>query len=332
MKTPLRYPGGKTRGVNQILEWIPPNCEELCSPFLGGGSLEVAYAQANPDCKVHAYDIYVPIVWFWQALLTDPALLAKESDKLRVSREDFEMKNGDGRGLLNEDFLNIRKEVETAVDKGTFSFENAAKVYAINRSGYSGATFSGGYSQRAAYARFTESSIERVRNFNVPNMSVGMADFRVSIHNHPNAFLYLDPPYKRSGKKDVLYGTKGSTHKAFDHDGLYDCLKNRKGWVLSYNKCDWVLDKYKDYAIVNAEWAYGMTNVQKKKFKIMKEKLKEIQERLDEDKLFFDKYSELHDLREHWVNSVSLLEQKVEEELKKPQEESSEILILSPIK
>jgi len=75
-----------------------------------------------------------------------------------------------------------------------------------------------------------------------------------------------------------------------------------------------------------------MTNVQKKKFKIMKEKLKEIQERLDEDKLFFDKYSELHDLREHWVNSVSLLEQKVEEELKKPQEESSEILILSPIK
>jgi DNA adenine methylase len=330
-KTPLRYPGGKTRGVKQILEWIPSNCEEFCSPFLGGGSLEVAYAQANPDCKVHAYDVYVPLVWFWQALLTDPALLAKEADKLRVSHDDFKMKSGDGRGLLNEDFINIRKEVKSAMGQTAFSFENAAKVYAINRSGYSGATFSGGYSKRAAYARFTESSIERVRNFNVPNMSVGMADFRVSIHNHPNAFLYLDPPYNRSDKKDVLYGTQGSTHKAFDHDGLYECLKDRKGWVLSYNKCDWVLDKYKDYAIVDAQWAYGMTNVQKKKFKIMKEKLKEIKERLNEDKLFFDKYNELHDLREHWVSSASLLEQKVEGELKKAQEESSEILILSPM-
>ena len=63
----------------------------------------------------------------------------------------------------------------------------------------------------------------------------------------------------------------------------------------------------------------------------MKEKLKEIKERLNEDKLFFDKYNELHDLREHWVSSASLLEQKVEGELKKAQEESSEILILSPM-
>ena len=330
-RTPLRYPGGKTRAVKQILEWIPPNCEELCSPFFGGGSVEIAYAKANPESKVYGYDAYTPIVWFWQALLTNPSLLAQEADKLRVEHEDFEMKNGDGRGLLNEDFLSIREELKTAITNNAFSFENAAKVYAINRSGFSGATFSGGYSKRAAYARFTKSSIERVRDFSVPNISVGMADFKVSIPMHPNAFLYLDPPYKRSKKKDVLYGTQGSTHKGFDHDGLYNCLKDRKGWVLSYNKCDWVLDKYKDYAITDAQWAYGMTNVQKKKFKIMKEKLKEVQERLYEDSLFFDKYNELHDLKEHWANTASLLEQKVEKELKKAQGESSEILILCPM-
>ncbi len=299
--------------------------------------MEIAYAKANPECKVYGYDSYIPLVWFWQALLTNPSLLAQEADQLRVSRPEFIMKNskgeqtGDGRGLLKEDFENIREELKTALIKSNFSFENAAKIYAINRSGFSGVTFSGGYSKRAAYARFTKSSIERVRDFSVPNISVGMADFKLSIPMHPNAFLYLDPPYRRNKKKDVLYGTKGSTHKGFDHDGLYDCLKDRKGWVLSYNKCDWVLNKYKDYAIVDAQWAYGMTNVQKKKFKIMKEKLKEIQERLEEDSLFFDKYSELHDLKEHWTNSVSLLELKVEKELKKGQEESSEILILSPM-
>ena len=294
--------------------------------------------KANPECRVYGYDVYTPIVWFWQALLTNPSLLAQEADNLRVSRPEFILKtskgkiSSDGRGLLNEDFLSIREELKTAIENDAFSFENAAKIYAINRSGFSGATFSGGYSERAAYARFTESSIERVRDFSMPNVSVGMADFKVSIAMHPNAFLYLDPPYKRSKKKDVLYGTQGSTHKGFDHDGLYNCLKDRKGWVLSYNKCDWVLNKYEDYTIVDAQWTYGMTNVQKKKFKIMKEKLKEIQERLYEDNLFFDKYNELHDLKEHWANTASLLEQKVEKELKKAQGESSEILILCPIK
>ena len=329
--TPLRYPGGKTRGVKQILEWIPPGCEELCAPFLGGGSVEVAYATANPDCKVYGYDSYTPIVWFWQALLTYPDQLAAAADAFRVTDDDFELNDEKVRGLLALDFKRFREELRVDIEKNMFSVDNAAKVYAINRSSFSGATFSGGYSKRAAYARFTDSSIERVAKFRVPNLTVNGADFRISIPQHPNAFLYLDPPYKRDKKKDVLYGTQGSTHKGFDHDGLYDILKERSGWVLSYNKCPWVLQKYKDYAIVDAQWAYGMTNVQKKKFKIMKAKLLEMQERLNEDAVFFEKYAELHSLKEHWTASVALLQAKLEDELKKSQEESSEILILSPM-
>ena len=330
-KTPLRYPGGKTRGVKQILEWIPPDCEELCSPFLGGGSVEIAYALANPDCRVCGYESFLPIVWFWQTLLADPAQLAAAADTLRVPHEDFVLNEENVRGLLNEDFVKFRQELKVAIENSDWSIDNAAKVYAINRSSFSGATFSGGYSKRAAYARFTDSSITRVKDFKVPNLSIGMADFKISMAQHPNAFLYCDPPYKRDKKKDVLYGIQGSTHKAFDHEGLYDILKDRKGWVLSYNKCDWVLQKYADYAIVDAQWAYGMTNVQKKKFKIMKAKLQEMQERLNEDTIFFEKYEELHSLKEHWTASVDLLKAKLEDELKKSQEESSEILILSPM-
>ena len=330
-KSPLRYPGGKTRGVKQILKWIPPGCEELCSPFLGGGSVEIAYALANPDSRVCGYDSYTPIVWLWQALLTDPAQLAKAANAFRVSHDDFELNDEKVLGLLDDDFIKFRKELKVDIDNNTFSFDSAAKVYAINRSSFSGATFSGGYSKRAAYARFTDSSIERVRTFKVPNLSAAMADFKISIPQHPNAFLYLDPPYKRARGKGFLYGVQGSTHKAFDHEGLYDILKDRKGWVLSYNKCDWVLQKYADYAIVDAQWAYGMTNVQKKKFKIMKAKLQEMQERLNEDTIFFEKYEELHSLKEHWTASVDLLKAKLEDELKKSQEESSEILILSPM-
>ena len=173
--TPLRYPGGKTRGVRQILEWIPPGCEEFCAPFLGGGSVEVAYATANPDCNVYGYDSYTPIVWFWQALLTYPDQLAAAADAFRVTDDDFELNDEKVRGLLAPDFKRFREELRVDIEKNMFSVDNAAKVYAINRSSFSGATFSGGYSKRAAYARFTDSSIERVEKFKVPNLTVNLS-------------------------------------------------------------------------------------------------------------------------------------------------------------
>ncbi len=71
-KTPLRYPGGKSRAVKHILPLIPEDCEELCSPFLGGGSVELAVAARGTP--VHAYDVFEPLVWFWNALLSDPPL------------------------------------------------------------------------------------------------------------------------------------------------------------------------------------------------------------------------------------------------------------------
>jgi DNA adenine methylase len=40
-KSNLRWPGGKTRAVDAILEYIPPNVSEVASIFLGGGSIEL---------------------------------------------------------------------------------------------------------------------------------------------------------------------------------------------------------------------------------------------------------------------------------------------------
>jgi len=268
--SPLRYPGGKTRAVKHILPLIPKGLDELCSPFFGGGSIEIAYAKENPDCKVQGYDVFEPIVWFWEALLENPELLAEEADKLRKLDDSFVLRKETVRGLLKDDFKLFREEIRKVMDNNEFSFINAAKVYAINRSSFSGATFSGGYSKSSAYTRFTDSSVERVRKFKVPNLSVKLSDYKDSIARHPNAFLYCDPPYNLKEKSNKLYGNKGDTHHNFDHEGLFEVLKERKGWVLSYNKCEWVLERYKDYNILDADWAYGMTNVQNKEIKTKK--------------------------------------------------------------
>jgi len=311
MKTPLRYPGGKTRAVTHILPLISEKCKaygHLCSPFLGGGSIELAVAERG--FRVYGYDVFDPIVWFWQALLSEPKKLAILADSFRVSHPDYILNKENARGLLKEDFVRFRNELKT---KSDYSLMNAAKVYAINRSSFSGATFSGGFSKRASYARFTDSSIERVMSFKQPNLTVEQADFKVSIPKHPDAFLYCDPPYFLEEDRNKLYGIQGSTHAGFDHQGLHDILSQRSGWVLSYNNCPEIRKLYGDYEIIGSEWAMGMKNVLPKTIVDAKRELVGLREYLDKKQMF--------------VSSIPLIETLLEE-LKKPQGSSSEILII----
>ncbi|BCU98767.1 MAG: hypothetical protein CM15mV23_1480 [Eurybiavirus sp.] len=39
LKTPLRYPGGKSRAVSKLFQFLPEHITEFREPFLGGGSL-----------------------------------------------------------------------------------------------------------------------------------------------------------------------------------------------------------------------------------------------------------------------------------------------------
>jgi len=64
----LRYPGGKSRAVKQLLRFLPSEPGSMVSPFLGGGSFELAAAARG--WRVHGYvrEIYegytvIPLEW-----------------------------------------------------------------------------------------------------------------------------------------------------------------------------------------------------------------------------------------------------------------------------
>ena len=98
-KTPLRYAGGKSRGVSEISNFIPQDTKEMCSPFFGGGSVELACS--NNRIFVYGYDNFKPLVEFWQCLLTDRNKLVKNVKKYHpLSKTDFyNLKN-----MLNSEF------------------------------------------------------------------------------------------------------------------------------------------------------------------------------------------------------------------------------------
>lgn len=234
LKSPLRYPGGKSRAVNGLLRFLPQGLKQVCSPFMGGGSLELALA--SQGVRVRAYDAFPPLVDFWQVLLKQPDRLADEVEQyLPLARDRFYE--------LQKKCLGIKSKLK-----------RAAVFYTLNRASFSGATLSGGMSP--GHGRFTESSIAYLRNFRVEGLSVEQADFRESLSRHQEDFLYLDPPYAIGCN---LYGDKGSTHRDFDHLGLAEVLKQRGKWVLSYNDSPQIRACYAGYRIVTPEWKYGMS-------------------------------------------------------------------------
>lgn len=234
-KSPLRYPGGKARAVEIILRLMPGNIKELISPFLGGGSVEIAAASLG--VQVRGYDIFEPLVHFWQALKNDSEELVRRVRKYYP--------------LPKEKFYELQK---ASMDD---PMESGAVFYVLNRSSFSGATLSGGMGP--GHPRFTESSISYLSQFEAPNLSVDIGDFHEVIPAS-NAFMYLDPPYLI---RDSLYGRKGDTHKGFDHAGLCELLKKREGWILSYNNCPEIMEMYSGHQMIVPEWAYGMANDKK---------------------------------------------------------------------
>jgi len=238
VKSPLRYPGGKSRAVSQILALIPPDLDKLCSPFVGGGSVELGCAAKG--IKVSSYDVFEPLVNFWQMLLKDPQQLVEMVQKHHP--------------LIREKFYALQKKFFELDNK----LEMAAVFFTLNRSSFSGTTLSGGMSPN--HPRFTESAIKRLEDFHIDNFSVAKADFKESLKQHATDFLYLDPPYANGQK---LYGNRGECHMDFDHEALADLLTQRDGWILSYNDCEKIRKMYNGYKFLKPEWTYGMSNNKK---------------------------------------------------------------------
>ena len=64
LKTPLRYPGGKSRAVTKMAQYFPDMREyvEFREPFLGGGSVALHMTKMYPHLKITVNDLYESLV------------------------------------------------------------------------------------------------------------------------------------------------------------------------------------------------------------------------------------------------------------------------------
>lgn len=255
-KSPLRYPGGKTRACKKLDQILDENTDMdnfdlIVSPFFGGGSFEF-HLQNKYNKPVVANDKFTPLYNFWNQAKTNNKRLCQEITKRFPTSK--------------KKFTQYRKNIMDLEDP----LLQAVYYFIINRCSFSGATLSGGFSLESSIKRFTKSSIERVNKLDLELFEMRNEDFSVIIGEYQgreDVLMFLDPPYYLE-KGSKLYGNKGDMHETFDHVGLCELLKETDNWFLTYNNCDYIKELYKDYKIIETNWSYGM-NASKKSSEIV---------------------------------------------------------------
>jgi len=247
IKSPLRYPGGKSRAVDKIAKLIP-DFDEFREPFLGGGSIFVYVKQRYPDKKFWVNDLYSELYNFW--------LMAQNNiDALINKVYEWKKKYSIGKELYH--FLN--QNLENFND-----LERAAAFFIYNRITFSGTTLSGGYSENAFTGRFTESSIKRLNDLAtiINGSTITNYDYEELVKKEgDNVFLFLDPPYY-SATKSALYGKNGNLHKLFDHNRFAKNMKDCKHkWLITYDDSDYIRDLFSFANIMPWSLTYGMRNI-----------------------------------------------------------------------
>ena len=93
IKTPLRYPGGKSR-MAETFVGLMPGFDEYREPFLGGGSVYLTARQLRPGKKYWVNDLYYDLYCFWHEVQRDNPDLVRE---IRETRDYWTI--GDGADL-----------------------------------------------------------------------------------------------------------------------------------------------------------------------------------------------------------------------------------------
>jgi len=254
--SPLRYPGGKTRAIKQILPLLPNEFSEFREPFVGGGSVFLA-AKQRKKAKYIINDLNYDLYCFWKYAKENNNSLYEFIKKIKDTEKD-------GRALFN-----FYKENNNYTD-----FQRAVRFFVLNRISFSGTVDSGGYSEKAFHDRFTYSSIERIKPLEKILLDVSIYNKSyedIIFADGKNVFLFLDPPYYRQ-MTSRLYGKNGNLHTSFDHEKFANDMKNCKhNWIITLDNTEKIKEIFSFAFIYEWELQYGMNNYKQNKADIGKE-------------------------------------------------------------
>ena len=252
LKTPLRYPGGKSRALSKLFQYIPnlKDYTEYREPFVGGGSVALEIGKRYPHLNIWVNDLYGPLYNFWRVLqdqgqeLRDQLVQLKNRHPEPVSAK-----------LL---FLEAKEKLN---DDSTSNLSAAVCFYIVNKCSFSGLTESSSFSKQASDSNFSMRGIDKLPEYSgmISKWEITNLSYEQLLTDDKNAFTYLDPPYEIGSN---LYGKKGNMHSGFNHDHFaVKCDRFIGPQLVSYNSSQLIRDRFDESTAAEFAHTYTMRSV-----------------------------------------------------------------------
>lgn len=239
--TPLRYPGGKGKLSNfmlNVLESSGLSFVHYAEPYAGGAGLALRLLYLNAAEKIILNDINISVYSFWYSVLNHADLLCSKIENTNVTMEEWYNQKEIINNPNNHDILSI--------GFSTFFLNRT------NRSGILKGGVIGGKKQDGQWkldARFNKSDlISRIQNIYSERHRIDLYNLdaiefinQVVTKLPENSLTYLDPPYYVKGK-----GLYVNHYKHQDHIDVAEVVQNKikTPWIVSYDNTPEIQELY----------------------------------------------------------------------------------------
>lgn len=266
MKPFIKWVGGKTQILGDVLGSFPTNIRDYHEVFVGGGSVLLSVlSKGLVSGKVCAYDLNGSLIALYKNIQTQPGEVHKhlkklfdEYDKCEEDKGEREPKTLKEAKKCKESYYYWTREKfnkdteETSKRSAMFIFLNKTCFRGVFREGPNGFNVPYGHPKKTP-TMITKKELSQISEL-IKDVEFKQCDFREAFQNmHAGDFAYLDPPYAPETKKSFVGYTKdGFSLK--DHEELFELTKNSGvEFVMSNAKVDLVTNSFSDYNIKELE-------------------------------------------------------------------------------
>tara|TARA_B100001093_G_C26844233_1_gene1021995 strand:- start:725 stop:1624 length:900 start_codon:yes stop_codon:yes gene_type:complete len=262
----LKWVGGKSQIIDNIISKIPKNINNYHEIFLGGGSVLFAILSLQKEKKItiknkiFAYDINSSLINVYKRVQNNKEEVfkyiesyIKEYDKITTLIVNRNPSCIEEAKTSKESYYYWLRNKYNNVDKD--SIECAALFIFINKTCFRGMYREGpnGYNVPYGHYKKTPTIITKEELNNISDLIKDVefihSDFKNSIKNiEDNDFIYLDPPYvPENSKSFVGYVADGFNLEM--HKLLFNEIKkiNNSKFLMSNAKVDLVIENFKEY-------------------------------------------------------------------------------------
>ena len=255
-RSPLRYPGGKSKLTDFLKLSIEKSHLENCTyiePFAGGAGAALALLFDGVVDRIVINDYDKAIYALWRAIKEEPEQLIDKIQNTPITIEEWY----------------AQKQIYT--NSSSYSLDLAFATLFLNRTNRSGILNAGpigGYAQDGNWkldVRFNKNAlIEKIQLIsNYKNcITIYNKDVISLIRNYlpkygQNVFIYFDPPYYNKGKE--LYKNFFTPNH---HRLIRELIVNevKVPWVVTYDNVDEIRLIYDGFCIKTFDLTYSVAN------------------------------------------------------------------------